>query len=112
MSSFSVHFFSSFQRRIPVPWSGSADVKLSRKVEKDTTATENRSRIDHAATRQAWVAGNDSAVKRRYDVQEDAAGGSRGRGNGNGGYNGGRGGFRSWRGRGFGKNKHFRNVPY
>jgi hypothetical protein len=89
-----------------------ADVKLSRKVEKKTTSEGNRSRIDHAATRQAWVAGNDSAVKRRYDVQEVTAGGGRGRGNGDNYGGRGRGGSRSWRGRGFGKNKHFRNFPY
>jgi hypothetical protein len=91
-----------------------ADVKLSRKVEKKTTAGENRIPIDYAATREAWVGGNNSAVKRQYDDQDGAAGGSRGRGGGNGGYRGGRGrgGFRSWRGRGFGKNKPFRNVPY
>jgi hypothetical protein len=92
-----------------------ADIKLSRKTEKKAEQSVQRM-VDRAATREAWVGGNDSAVQRRYEDEGD----SRGRGARGGGWPRGRGnrprggGGRAWRermygGRG-GRFKHYK--PY
>jgi hypothetical protein len=92
-----------------------ADIKLSRKTEKKAEQSVQRM-IDRAATREAWVSSNDSAVQRRYEDE----GGSRGRGARGGGWPRGRGnrarggGGRAWRERMYGgkggKLKHYK--PY
>jgi hypothetical protein len=92
-----------------------ADIKLSRKTEKKPEQSMKKM-VDRAATRKAWVGGNDSAVQRRYEDE----GSSRGHGTRGGGWPRGRGsrarggGGRAWRERMYGGRggnfKHFK--PY